>query len=199
MPFALPLLFLFDLLLAALTFAAVASVPPLRRSAITAPVFIFISAPSTVLLIITAGPQFLAVSGSETSIALRTILVFIVIGSIAAAYVAALACRFIFQSVAPRVERLLGLRPLRILQGAILSGGTLSLLVLLVGTPNIAYQCWTYGSRRAALSCGLIGALGVLACVLALLRLRTPQQYLPKPLPDFLSRLIFKQSRTAHS
>jgi len=45
MPFALPFLFLLDLFAAALTFAIVSSVPTWRRSAVTAPVFVFIAAP----------------------------------------------------------------------------------------------------------------------------------------------------------
>lgn len=187
MPFALPLLFLFDLIAAALTFAAVASVPAWRRSAITAPVFVFIAAPMTTILIAASISQL----SIYTSFAAVSILLTLALGSIIAAYVATLTCRFGFETVAPRLEKLLGLRPLLILQAVILSGGTLSLLVLLIAVPNIAHQIWVWGSHWAALASGSLGVLALMACIPALLRLRTPQQYLPKPLPSFLARRIY--------
>ena len=194
MPFALPLFFLFDLIAAALTFAAAASAPWWRRSAITAPVFVFVSAPMTMLLIAVGVSQFpfFSAYSSGSGSTVTFILLALATGSIVAAYLAALTCRFAFETLASRIERLLGLRPLLILQAAILSGGTLSLLVLLVATPNIAYQIWVWGPHWAAIGSGVLGALAVLACILALLRLRTPEQYLPKPLPQFLARRIYR-------
>lgn len=183
MPFALPLLFLLDLFAAALTFGTVASVPMWRHLAITAPVFVFIATPMTLLTLVPA------LLGSEHSITL--IFALLAASSFVAAYIAVLACRFAFRTVAPRLEQLLSLHPFLILQGAILSGGTLSLLVLLVLAPNIAYQIWLWGPRWGAYAVGLVGALGVLSCLLALLRLRKPEQYLPSPLPTFLSRRIY--------
>jgi len=189
------MLFLADLIAAALTFAAVASVPFWRRSAITAPVFVFLSAPMTSLLIlITFAPATRWINlGSKYQIALLVSLALSAV-SIATAYVAVLTCRFVLQILAPRVEQLLGLRSFLVLQAAILSGGTLSLLVLLVLFPNIARMIWISGPHWASILAGLIGALGVLACLLALLRLRAPEQYLPKPLPNFITQLISRRS-----
>jgi hypothetical protein len=191
MPFALPLLGLFDLLVAALTFATVASVPMWRRSAITAPVFVFIAAPMTslALAVILAPIGGEIRLGSEYPVTL--ILFALAATSIVAAYVAGLACRFAFQTITPRLEQWLGLRPFLILQGAILSGGTLSLLVLVLLAPNLAHQIWARGPRWGAFATGMVGALGVLSCILALLRLRKPEQYLPRQLPDFISRRIY--------
>ena len=190
MPFALPLLFLFDLIAAALTFAAVASVPAWRRSAITAPVSVFIAAPMTMLVIVTGISHISLYTGSSFTAVF--ILLVLTIGSIMAAYLAALTCRFAFESLVPQTEKLLGLRPFLILQAAIVSGGTLSLLVLLIAVPNIVYQIWAWGPHWVALASGLLGLLAVAACLLALWRLRVPQQYLPKPLPTFLTRRIYR-------
>jgi hypothetical protein len=191
MPFALPVLFLLDLFAAALTFSTVASVPIWRRSAITAPVFVFIAAPMTSLALAVifaqAGGKTLLGSGYKVAL----ILLLLAAVSIVAAYVAGLTCRFAFRTVAPRLEQWLGLRPFLILQTAILCGGTLSLLVLLLLAPNLAQQIWLSGPHWGAFAAGLVGALGVLACILALLRLPKPEQYLPRPLRKFVCQRIY--------
>ncbi len=193
MPFAIPLIFLADLFAAALTFGIVASVPMWRRSAITAPVFVFIASPMTSLAVVLA----MAVSPMERYVRpgsdyrLPVILSVLAVASIVAAYLAGLACRFVFQTVAPLLENWLGLRRFLILQAAIFCGGTLSLLVWLILSPNVAHLFWVQGLHWVGLAVGLVGALGVLACMLALLRLGTPEQYLPRPLPKFLSQRIY--------
>lgn len=193
MPFLLPLLFLADLVAAALTFAVTASVPLWRRSAITAPVFVFIAAPVTSIFFLflfaplTGWTQF----GTRYPVAVFISLI-LAIASFLTAWVAALTCRFVFQVFAPRLEQSLGLRTSLVLQGAILSGGTLSLLVILLLFPNIARMAWIFGPHWVSIVAALIGASAVIACILALLRLRSPEQYLPKPLPKFLSERIFR-------
>lgn len=191
MPFALPLLFLFDLMAAALTFATVASVPPWRQSAITAPVFVFIAAPMTGLSFAVAIAPIGAAVRSDLGYPVTLIFAALAIVSIVVAYFAGLTCRFVFQTAAPRLERGLGMRPFLVLKGAILSGGTLSMIVLLFSATNLSIQIWRWGPRWAAVVAGIIGGLGSLACFLALLRLRNPEQYLPRPLPEFVTRRIY--------
>lgn len=190
MPFLLSLLFLCDLCAAALTFSIVASVPMWRRSAITAPVFVFIAAPIPSLTLVVVFPlqdkTFLN-SGFKAA----SILLLLTVVSVIAAYAAGLICRFAFRTVAPRIEQSLGLRPSLLLQAAILCGGTLSLLVLLLLGTNLARQIWLWGPHRGAIAAGLVCALGVVACFLALLRLGNPEQYLPRPLPKFLGQRIY--------
>ena len=195
MPFLLPLIFLADLIAAALTFATVASVPVWRRSAITAPVFVFIAAPITSIFI---SLLFAPVTGwtrlgSKYPTTL-VILLALALGSLLTAYVAVLTCRFVFQVLAPRIEQMLGLRTFLILQGAILSGGTLSLLVLLLLVPNIAHMIWVFGPHWASIASCLIGTAGVVACVFALRGLRSPERYLPAPLPQFITQRIMSRS-----
>jgi len=191
MPFALPLLFLFDLLAAALTFSTVSSVPMWRRSAITAPVRVFIAAPMTslALIVIVAQLRGQDLLGSDYPVA--WVLFLLAAVSVAAAYIAGLACRFAFRTVTPRVEEWLGLRPFLILQVAIFCGGTLSLLLLLLLATSLAHLIWVSGPHWSAFAAGLVGGVGVLACVLALLRLRRPEQYLPRPLPKFITERIY--------
>lgn len=195
MPFLLPLIFLADLMAAALTFAVVASVPAWRRSAITAPVFVFIAAPVTSLF---CGLALMRVGG-WTHYGTRYPMILLVMlglaaGAVLAAYVAGLVCRFVFNNLAPRMEQWLGLRQFLILQAAILCGGALSLLVLLILIPNLALQIWNWGPRWGAFAAGLVGAFGVLACLLAFFRLPRPEQYLPKPLPEFLRRRMLREA-----
>jgi hypothetical protein len=194
MPFILPLLFLADLIAAALTFAITASVPFWRRSAITAPVFVFIFAPAASIFFFFL---FAPVTG-WTHFATRyptalVILLAIFLGSLLTAYLAALTCRFGFQVLAPRVEQFLDLRSYLVLQGAILSGGTLSLLVIVLLFPNIAHMAWNFGPHWVSIVAGLAGVSAAAACILALIRLRAPEQYLPKPLPQFLAARILRQ------
>jgi hypothetical protein len=191
MPFALPLLFLLDLFAAALTFSIVASVPVWRRSAITAPVFVFIAAPMPSLTLAAVLLQLQAKTLFKSDFKIASTFLFLTAASVIAAYAAALTCRFIFRTVAPRLEAWLGLRPFLLLQAAILCGGTLSLLVLLLLGANLAHQIWLWGPHRGAVAGGLVCALGVMACFLALLRLRKPEQYLPKPLPKFVGQRIY--------
>lgn len=190
MPFALPLLFMLDMLAAAVTFAVVTSVPMWRRSAITGPVFIFFAAP---MASVSLGVILFPIGGQTLNIGYPATFILATLASISVvvAYVAVLICRFVFQAIAPRLEHWLGLRPFLILQIAVLSGGMLSLLVLLFLTPNLASQIWRGGSHGCALAAALLGALGVLACILALRRLGAPKQYLPRPLPDFVGRYIY--------
>lgn len=117
MPFAIPLLFLLDLFAAALTFGTAASVPMWRRSAITAPVFVFVAAPMTSLAVVVAFAQIKGKPrlGFDCPIALIIFLLAVI--SILAAYVVGLTCRFAFRTIAPRLEQWLGLRPFLMLQG----------------------------------------------------------------------------------
>ena len=186
--------FLLDLFAAALTFSAVASVPVWRRSAITAPLFVFFAAPMTsvALAALFAKHEGKLLLSSNHPVA--GILFLLAAISILAAYVAGLICRFIFLTVAPRLEQGLGLRPFLMLQAGILCGGTLSLLVLLLLAPKFARQIWLSGPHWGAFAAAFVGALGVLACFLALLRLRSPEQYLPRPLPKFLARRVYGDS-----
>ena len=182
--------FLLDLLAAALTFSTVASVPVWRRSAITAPLFVFFAAPMTAVAFIALFAKHEGKLLISSNHRIAGILFLLAAISIFGAYVAGLICRFIFLTIAPRLEQGLGLRPFLMLRAAILCGGTLSLLVFLFWAPNLAHQIWLSGLRWEAFAAGLVGTLGVLACFLALLRLRRPEQYLPKPLPKFLARRI---------
>ena len=91
----------------------------------------------------------------------------------------------------PRIERSLGLRPYLILQGAILSGGILSILVLLLIEANVARQLWLGGHAWGATTAALLDGLAVLPCILALMRLRNSEQYLPRSLPNFVSQRIY--------
>lgn len=190
MPFVLPLLFLCDLCAAAFTFSIVASVPMWRRSAITAPVFVFIAAPIPSLALVMVFPlkdkTFL-----DFDFKTALILLLLTAVSLIAAYAAGLICRFAFRTAAPRVEELLGLRPFLLLRVAILCGGMLSLLVLLILGANVARQIWLWGPHQGAIAAGLVCAVGVVACFLALLRLGNPQQYLPRPLPESLGQHIY--------
>jgi hypothetical protein len=192
MPFALPLLLLFDLIAAALTFAIVASIPLWRHAAIPAPVFVFVAAPMTSLFVMAS---FMPTGlNARSEFPLRLILAALAIASLLAAYVGWLACGFIFRTVAPRIERSLGLRRWLLLQLAILLGGTLSLVVLLFSASNIAVQIWHWGPHWCVPAVAITGGLGVLACVLALSRLHKPNQYCPKPPPDFIGRRIYSRS-----
>jgi len=165
--------FLLDLFAAALTFSIVASVPVWRRSAITTPLFVFFAAPMTSVALAALFAKHEGKPLLSSNHPVAGILFLLAAISILAAYMAGLICKFIFLTVAPRLEQGLGLRPFLMLQAAILCGGTLSLLVILLLAPNFAHQIWLSGPRWEAFAAGLVSVLGVLACFLALLRLRS--------------------------
>ena len=126
-----------------------------------------------------------------------SILLLLTAVSVAAAYAAGLICRFFFRTAAPRLEESLGLRPFLLLQAAILCGGTLSVLVLLLLGTSLARQNWLLGPHRNAIFAELVCTLGVVACFLALLRLGNPEQYMPRPLPKLLGQRIYGSKGSA--
>jgi hypothetical protein len=116
----------------------------------------------------------------------------IVAASLAIARVASLMCRAIFEYLPEWLERLLGLRRYLLVQIALLMGGGLSLVVLVVLFGWLAFVL--RNSAPSAISLGTFGFASSCACVRALFPLNVPESFQPNPLPDSIKRLIFRRA-----
>jgi hypothetical protein len=184
----------FELVAAALTFAVVANVPTFRRWAISAPITAVILAPCLLLI---AGPFFLhhvfllrAERGAWAIYGLVVVLIVAVCVILAKA--AELACRAAFEYLPPWMHNKLGFRRDLLVRSAILLGGSLSLLVVI-----LVFGWLSIGLREHLpweIFSGAVGLSAAMACIRAFLRLRTPDLFQPVPLPDSLKRMIFRES-----
>jgi hypothetical protein len=183
------------LLVAALTFAVTANVSALRRSAITAPIASAVVSPCVLLVIAPVlATRVFIVQGSPSSWALYVLFALTVIGvSVALARCATLICRAIFEYLPEWLEMQLGLRRYLLVQTALLAGGGLSLLVLLVIFGWLAFILRS--NSLWAVSLGIFGLAACCACLRAIFALRNPEPFHPMPLPDSIKRLIFRSAR----
>lgn len=183
----------FELLIAALTFAIVANIPSLRRLAIPAPIASVILAPCLLLIVLPFALRWTFVArGSPRGWILYALIVTLAVAASAIlAKAAELLCRALFEFLPPWIHRKLGLRYDVLVRSAILVGGSLSLIVVLV-----IFGWLSVFSRHleAAIGFGALGLAAAFACVRALLHLRTPEFFQPVPFPNSLKRMIFRES-----
>jgi len=182
------------LVAAAITFTACAAIPLLRRFAITAPAGALVIAP--VLLVVAA--QFANYSrgaflsqneGPFRFVPFWALEVAALVLSVALACVVALICRAVLEYIPPFLTAAFGLQPLLLLQTVLFIGAFASAIVdfsLFAALVNgfASHLLW-------AITLGLVGILCTGICVQALFHLRDPQRYSPRPLPQWINKILF--------
>jgi hypothetical protein len=192
-------LFLAMLVAAALTFAVTATIPAFRNSAVTAPIAVFLISPA-LLFAMTPwiyGRMFIfkpPLTSAAFWIRFGTGMVLLSVGCSFAAAVATLGCRAVFQFVPPWLSKNFNLQPTLLLQGSILAGGSLSVLVLLGVSALLVYL--VRENLSAVLLCGFGGLVASIICILGILRLSEPQCYQPTPLSGWVRRLLLTNTDT---
>lgn len=183
---------------AALTFAVTSSIPAFRHNAIPAPFVAFILSPALFFVAIPVALSNLVIFRSSHGIWHWVIYALIALGVtlvlILIAWFAVMVCRAIFELLPLWFHNALGLRVGLLLQAAILLGGSLSLLVHLVFFGWLAFVLRS--SLVASLSAAAIGLLGAAACLRALFRIPSPQQFQPAPLPAWIHHILFHPHHT---
>lgn len=120
------------------------------------------------------------------------LVVLLIAACVGLAKVAALACRAVFELLPPWMSTKLGFNRDLLVRSAIVFGGSLSLLVVLVifGWLSITLNHHMFW----AVITGGAGIMAAIACIRGLLCVRTPELFRPLPLPDSIKKMIFHES-----
>jgi len=182
------------LVAAAITFTACAAIRLLRRFAITAPAGALVIAP--VLLVVAAQVAnyshraFISENqGPFRIVPFWALEVAALVLSVALAYVVALICRAVLEYIPPFLTTAFGLQPLLLLQTVLFIGALASAVVDLS-----LFFALVRGFADHLLWAIALGVLGILCtgiCVQALFHLRDPQRYSPRPLPQWIKKILF--------
>ena len=191
-------LFAVMLLVAALTFTVAAGVPAFRGAAVTAPVAAFLLSPALLIALVPWIWGIGVFSDKPTTptdlwVGLGAVTALTLTGCAFVAILATLAIRAILEFLPPWLSRVFGLRRNLLLQSIILGGGSLSILVLLASSVFLIIVFRDL--IQLVVAFGAAGLLAAGVCLLALLRLPSPECYQPKPLPAAIKRLLIQERR----
>jgi hypothetical protein len=191
-------LFAVMLLVAALTFTVAAGVPAFRGAAVTAPVAAFLLSPALLIALVPWIWGIGVFSDKPTTptdlwVGLGAVTALTLTGCAFVAILATLAIRAILEFLPPWLSRVFGLRQNLLLQSTILGGGSLSILMLLGS--SIFFIIVFRDTIQLVIAFGATGLLAAAVCVLAVLRLPSPECYQPKPLPAAIKRLLIQERR----